>query len=110
MKYGFFSASSRAAQAALSGALVHGARGDVTGISRPPTCCFNLSHIADEGHSASVGRTRRNGTAAFGVSLPRRGENADSAGIAPICFKNLRRFMRAIGFSGKAYARSLGEF
>ena len=107
---GFFSSSRRVVHAGLDGADLQGAKGSATGISLPPTCCFNLSHIADEGQPGSVGRTRRKGSDALGESFPRRGENADRAGIAPKCFKNLRRFMRAIGFSGKAYATSLGKF
>ena len=78
MKYGLASSSMRAAQAALAGALEQGARGDGTGISRPPTCFLSASQLAAEGHSGSDGRTRR------AVATVRAGEHPQALAVDEI--------------------------
>jgi hypothetical protein len=69
------------------------ASGDSTRTRRPPTRCLNLSQLAADGQSRSVGRTRRKGLGAAGASLARRGERKEKAGIEVMCRRKLRRFM-----------------
>src|ERR1700740_2454119 len=89
----------RAAHAALPGASLHGASGEDTGMSCPPTCRFSFSQLAAVGHDGSDGRTRRMGALAKAarIDVGRYRQIEEKSGIAA------RRLMKLLLFiSGNA--------